>query len=444
MTDLLLLGIDIGTSRVKAGLVSPEFELLAVESLPTPWRGTSDGPVVDPAELGTLALEAASRCADRAAADGHRIVAIGTTGMAETGALLDRDRNPIAPGFAWHHSLGDADRVQDALGRERFMSVTGHGCDLAPSIVKLDHLRAQGHVFRPGQRWLNMPEYVTWRLTGQEASELSLSGRTGLFELRGRRWWADGLEFLGAGDWLFPGEPVPAGTPVGTVGDDAPATLRGAVVTTVGHDHPVAALSIGQYRTGSLCLSLGTSEAQIRIVEPTLGEADVLRLVELGATVDWHPLGDRWYVLSTLPTGLTLERLARLVGCPTTEDRLALSREAMDATPAVGARLGDVTLDGFSIVGVTSGDDRPSLWRRAVEQLLANSKSMTDDVSRIIGPPTGSAIFGGWTHDPLVRRERERMDQRPRTGTPDEPGIVGAAMAAAKAAGMPHPFVDNP
>lgn len=443
MTDLLI-GIDVGTTRVKAGLVSADFSTLHVTSAVTPWHTTHDGPVVDVAELGDLVLGVADRCARQAVDRGNRIAGIGITGMAETGALLDESGAPLAPGFAWHHTLGDADLVQDALGRENFMRTTGHGCDLAPSIVKLDHLRRSGHTFRPGQRWLNIPEYLTWRLTGQAACELSLSGRTGLFNLTGRRWWDEALAFLGAGEWLMPGDPIPAGTAVGRVGSELPETLAGAVVTTAGHDHPVAALSVGQYHPGTLCLSLGTSEAQVRIVEPTLSTDDVLALAQLGVTVDWHPLGDRWYVLGTLPTGLTLERLALLVGCRTTDERLELSREAMDASPPTGARVTDVTLDGFSITGITTGDDRPSLWRHAVEQLLVASGRARDDVSAIIGPPSPQVVLGGWSHDPLIRRERERMGQRPLDGTPREPGIVGAAMLAAKAAGMQHPLRPDP
>lgn len=443
MTDVLM-GIDVGTTRIKAGLVSGDFTLFSVESAPTPWHTTADGPVVEVSELGDIALDVAHRCALEAHARGDRIAGIGITGMAETGALLDRAGSPLAPGFAWHHTLGDADRVQDALGQENFMRTTGHGCDLAPSIIKLDHLRNKGHVFAPGQQWLNIPEYLTWRLTGTAACELSLSGRTGLFDLSRRRWWDEGLAFLGAGDWLMPGDPVPGGTAVGTVGETGPGSLRGAVVTTAGHDHPVAALSVGQYHRGSLCLSLGTSEAQVRIAEPTLSPDEVLALALLGVTVDWHPLGDRWYVLGTLPTGLTLERLARLVGCTTTEQRLELSREAMEAPLPAGAHLGNVTLDGFSILGITTGDSRASLWRNAVEQLLDTSSRARDDVSDIIGPPTSQVALGGWTHDPLIRRERERMGQRPINGTPVEPGIVGAAMLAAKAAGMPHPLTTTP
>lgn len=438
------MGIDIGTTRIKAGLVDERGALRHVWSAPTPWRhesGTENGgDTVHVTELGDVALHLATLAAEHATEAGDRVAAIGATGMAETGALLGTDGRPLYPGFAWHHSLGDPARVLAALGADAFARTTGHSFVLAPSIVKLDYLRHEGHTFRPGQTWLNIPEYVTWRLTGVAAAEISLAGRTGLFELAARRWWSAALEFLGAGDWLMPGEPLTAGAAVGTVQRQAVDAAAGAVVTTAGHDHPVAALAIGRYQPGDLCLSLGTSEAQIRIVTPDLGVEKIVDLVNLGVTVDWHPLGEAWYVLGSLPTGLTLERLALLLGHDTTARRLELSRAALQASATTGAHLEDVTLDGFSIAGVRSGDRPAGLWRRAAEQLIADSAALTADVSRVIGPPDRQVIFGGWRHDPLIDTLRRELGQTPAAETPDEPGIVGAAIAAARAAGLPSPL----
>lgn len=431
MADLLL-GLDLGTTRVKAGLVSPEGDVVGLSALPTPWISTSEGPVLDVVEFGDLVLTLAADCAG--SADGN-VVGVGITGMGETGALLDQDRSAIAPGFAWHHTLGDAERVQSALGHDTFMSVTGHGCDLSPSIIKLDYLRRGGHTFREGQRWFNLPEYVAWRLTGQEACELSLSGRTGMFDLTGRCWWTEAFDFLGAGTWLMPGDPVPAGTSVGTVTKDVRG-LQGAHVSVAGHDHPVAAWSISPPQPGVLSYSLGTSEAQLRIVAPTLERHEVLEVVSRGVTVDWHPAGECWSILGTLPTGLTLERLATLLGCRNVEERLDLSRQAMEADPPVGAHLTDVGLDEFTISGITSGDTRESLWRQAVADLLVTSQAFRDEVSSVVGRPTQEIMFGGWTHDPLIARERVRHGQRFHPHAPLEPGIVGAAMAAARASGL--------
>lgn len=432
MSDVYL-GIDIGTTRVKAGVVTDDAHLLHVEATPTPWHQTDEGPIVDVVELGDTALAVATRSGAWAREQGHRVVGIGTTGMAETGALLDPDGRPLAPGFAWHHTLGDAEAVQNALGRERFASVTGHGCDLAPSLIKLDYLRHRGHTFDGHQTWLNIPEYVTYRLTGVRACEFSLSGRTGLFDLTHRDWWDDALAFLGADRSLLPGRPVAAGTPVGTVDAAHSTELAGAVVTTAGHDHPVAAFGVGVHEPGTLALSLGTSEAHVRIVEPTLDADAIGRVVELGATADWHPLGDRWYVLSTLPTDITLERLGRLLGCRSTAERAALSEAAL-ASDAVGtARLADVALDRLSLVDLTDADTPTTVWRMAASTLLERSGQHIDQMSDIVGRPTSTVMFGGWTHDPLVRTLRTAMGQRLIEGAPLEPGIVGAALLAQRA-----------
>lgn len=432
MADLVL-GIDVGTTRVKAGAVDRDGRLVSLASRPTPWQGTDEGPVLDVVALGDLVLAVAEEAAAHPDAAGARIAGVATTGMAETGALLGPDDRPLAPGFAWHHTLGDADRVQAALGPETFARTTGHGCDLAPSIIKLDYLRERGHTFAPGQVWLNIPEYVSYRLSGVRACEPSLSGRTGLFDLGAHAWWDDALAFLGAGRWLVPGDPVPAGTSIGPVRRDVSSRLAGAAVTTAGHDHPVAAIASGGAEPGTLSMSLGTSEAHVRVVGPNLSPDDVLRVVRLGATVDWHPLGDRWYVLSTLPTNLTLERLARLMGCADTAARLELSRAALDA-PAGNVRLVDATLDSFSLVGITDADTRESTWAGVMRTLVEQSRAHLDALSAVVGTPDTIRRFGGWSHDPLMRRLRDELTPSTSSTDHQEPGIVGASILAWRAA----------
>ncbi len=432
MTDLWV-GIDVGTTRVKAGLVDEAGRLTSLAWRPTPWQTTDEGPVVDVVELADLVLAVAQEAAETGGAARGQVAGVGITGMAETGALLGPDDQPLAPGFAWHHTLGDAERVQQALGPDRFAQTTGHGCDLAPSIVKLDYLRSRGHRFRPGQVWLNIGEYIAYRLTGVRCCEFSLSGRTGLFDLVGRTWWDDALGFLGAGRWLLPGDPVPAGTAVGTVRPGL-GLLSGAAVTVAGHDHPVAALACGGSEAGTVSLSLGTSEAHVRVVAPGMSAQQVLALVRLDATVDWHPLGDRWYVLSTLPTNLTLERLARLLGCDQTEARLSLSRAAATVPAAPGVRLVQADLDSFTLAGIGDGDTREGAWRAVMTQLVERAREHLDQVSAIVGSPELVQVFGGWSHDPLMARLRsELLSATPATDCP-EPGIVGACVLARQAA----------
>lgn len=439
MTELFI-GVDLGTTRTKTGLVDARGELITTLDVATPWLNSDEGPVLNIDRYGEmvdrLILDVAAAAADK----GGTIAGIGITGMGETGALLAPDGTAKAPGYAWHHSLGDVDKVQSDLGEEAFKTTTGHGLDLAPSIIKLAYLRDNGVAFAPGDTWLNLPEYIAWRLTGNHSTELSLAGRTGLFDLRRKTWWSDAVDYLGLPEGFLPEVPVTGSTPVGGVRGYG-ETLEGAPVVAAGHDHPVAAIAGALDRKGPLVISLGTSEAHIRLVDPTLTDGELLELVDRGVTVDWHPGGDYWYVLSTLPTGLTLERLARLLGAGTREERLALSESALAAKKDPRVQMRNVTLDSFDITGLHEATSRATLWRRAVEDLVDAAEAHIAQVSAVVGEPEEKFIFGGWSHDPLVREERARRGQHVRDGMPIEPGLVGAAISAAHAAGMELPYL---
>lgn len=431
------LGIDVGTTRIKAEVVGLDAAELHCEAALTPWQQRADGPAADLDELGDVALLVAAAAGDWAQAQGHQVVAIGVTGMAETGALLDAHSRPLAPAFAWHHTLGDPARVQDALGRQHFILTTGRDCSISPSVIKLDMLRQRGHRFTRGQRWLNIPDYVAWRLCGVQAAEISTSSRTGLLDIAAGTWWDEALELLGAGRWLMPGEPVPGGTLLGRTLSSLPHCLQQATVATGGHDHPVGALAAGATAPGFLGLSLGTAEAQVRIVTPDLPPEAIARVVAGGGTVDWHPLGDRWTVLGALPTGITLARLATLLGCQSVAERMALSRAALDC-PDLGPELhlANVTYDGFDLRGIADGVSRPALWRRAVQDLVAESSALMARMDAVLGPRAQAAVFGGWLNDPLVSRARSaQLGPDAAITTVLEPGAVGAAMLAAGATG---------
>ena len=438
MRDEVVMGVDVGTTRVKAGVLTAAGAELYGVAAPTPWRLSADGPQADPVELGDVAVRVAATAARRAMEDGRHVSALAVTGMAETGVLLDRQGRPLAPAYAWHHTLGDPTRVVEALGRGHFIEVTGRDCTISPSIVKLDMLRTQGHRFARGQRWLNVPDYVAWRLSGVQAAEISTATRTGLVDVPARAWWDEALEFLGAGRWLVAGDLVPGGIALGPTSPDGPPALRGVTVATGGHDHPVAALGAGATEPASLAFSLGTAEAQVRIVTPPVSTRDIRRIVEYGGTVDWHPLGDRLTVLGAVPAGITLMRLAQMLGCAGDADRRALSEAALDVQPPTSLRLSDVTFDSFSLRGIGDGLSPAALWRCAVDSVVELSGDLTERITMVLGPHARPVAFGGWLTDPLVARARRRQ-LGPTAVFCDlaEPGIVGAAVLAARAVGMP-------
>ena len=438
MNDPVSLGIDVGTTRVKAATVELSGRELHVASARTPWRPSDQGPLLDLDELGKLVVRLCDDVARQELERGLVVRAIAVTGIAETGALLDGAGRPVVPGFAWYHRSGDPQRVFDALGPDEFRRRTGRDASIAPSITKLDLLRTQGCALA-GHRWLNIPDYVAFCLCGEQVAEISESSRTGLLDIVAGTWWDEALAFLGTDRSLLPGEPVPGGTALGPVRRDLPASLRDATVATGGHDHPVAAWGVGASEPGTLCLSLGTAEAQLRFREPLTDRDDVAAIVAAGGFVDWHPLGDRLTVLTAWPTGATLERLAVLLGCADVEARLRLSAAAAERSgpPTTGARLVDPTFDGFGLAGIDDTSEPVEVWRMAVEALVRDSAALTDTIEAVLGPRAATVAYGGWIHDPLVRKVRwGGPDAAVSFADVEEPGIVGAAMLAAQAVGL--------
>ena len=122
MNDVLL-GIDVGTSYCKAALVDADGAELGHAQVPTPWERVPTGAQADPDALVAAAATSAEQAL--AQAPSGRVVGIGVTGMAETGALLDAAGNVLHPAVVWHDSRGgpEAERMARELPKGRLVEI---------------------------------------------------------------------------------------------------------------------------------------------------------------------------------------------------------------------------------------------------------------------------------------------------------------------------------
>jgi sugar (pentulose or hexulose) kinase len=136
VSDALLLGLDVGTSAVKAAVIDVHGREVAHGRAPTPWTAVATGAEVDPDAL-LDAATAAGREALDAAPDGE-VAGIGVAGMAETGVLLDDRGRPAVPAIAWHDTRGhdESRRMAAELGEERFAARTGLPCSELCTLAK--------------------------------------------------------------------------------------------------------------------------------------------------------------------------------------------------------------------------------------------------------------------------------------------------------------------
>jgi sugar (pentulose or hexulose) kinase len=433
----LLVGIDVGTTRVKAIAMNTDGVVRAESEQPMPWRHDGNRAEIDPATIARLATVVAADAAGRANAEaGSPVLGVGVASIGETGVLVDGADRPLAPAVVWHDPRGDVETVRREIGRERFQSTTGMVLGPVASFVKLLWMRRELPDTARATRYYSVAEWVVRSLGGESIAELSLAGRTGMLEIESARPWDEAFELLGTPP-LLP-QPVVAGSPAGRVGPDGPAILRGAVLTVAGHDHVSAAYGADATADGAVFDSLGSAEALVRTVRAPLDRGRILRLTDGGISVGWSVVEGHLCILSGLATGLTLERVAMMLGATTRAERSSLG-EAAAALPAriPGLRLRDPAYEGFAIDGVTDDVSPAGLWRAAVEDMIELADRQLALVELEVGPRTEVVAGGGWLKNAAVRVAKLRQFPGLRITDLTEPGAFGAARLAGRAAGVP-------
>lgn len=406
-----LLGVDMGTTFIKAVVYDDAFRVEGEAKVRTPWTQTATGAQAEPERL-AAAAEAAIERALAACTPGDPVAALGVTGMGETGVLVDAWGNALAPAIAWHDRGGL--EFARALDREHpdFARRAGRRPTERCSIVKWRELRGVGVDLSAGTRWYSIAEWVVHRLGGVPGSDASLASRTGGVDVRrgevdeGLVGWAGGRP-----DWFGP--LTASGTPAGRVNGVA-GPHDGAVLTVAGLDAYASALAVGALGRHVAFLSCGTSGAAVRSVSGDLSDVAIQRATALDLTIDRSLDGDGLVVLGATPCGLILQPLYDVLGPP------AAARLETDQIDAAG-RMAPVTL-----------------WRRAFDAVADGQTRLIRDVERIGDTVMEIVAAGGWIAQPGLRDALERrLGRRLMVHADENTAALGAAMLAQRALGSP-------
>lgn len=394
-----LVGLDIGTTRVKAVAFDTGGAAVATAERPTPWQHTPQGVEMRSADL-TDVLRAVVGQACAAVTDaGAAVLGIGVTGMGESGVLATEELRALAPVRAWHDHRADVETVRNTLGHSEFTRNTGMPLDSQPSLPKILQLRRDHPGCLAATRFYSVPEWAVLVLGGRPGSELTLASRTGLLEVATASAWPAAVDLLGL-DLLGP--PQLAGTPMGRAA--AVPGAGSAVLTVAGHDHQSAALAAGAAREGILFDSLGTGEALVRFTGTDIAPDVVGTLVAAGITVGRAVVDDQLCLLAGLRTGMRLEALAAELGAADRHGRRVLA-------------------------------DHPR-WRAGVVEVVSDAAPALASIDAAVGAHRAVLAAGGWLHDPVVLAAKQAQLPGLVTTQVAEAGAAGAAYLAGVAAGV--------
>jgi xylulokinase len=333
-----LIGVDIGSTSVKATLVTSGKGIVHIARRPTithPVRG--GGAYHLPSELLGAVKAAIAECAAVAGkSKAARPAAIGIASMSEAGVPVDRRGQPVGEILAWHdpRPRRQAAFLERQVGAARLFARTGLRADPKYTLPKLLWLREQRAAdFSRLQRWAGVAEVAALDLTGQLGTNASLASRTMAFDVTKRVWDAELLAFAS----LKPDEmPLvqPLGEAVGTL-TPAAATrlglLAGTPVAIAGHDHLATAIGAGVANPCEALDSMGSAEATLVVTGAPVLDDQVRRG---GFSAGCHAIDGLWYVVGGLQSsGALVEWFVRaFLDGP--------GRETATSKPAVAANEG--------------------------------------------------------------------------------------------------------
>jgi len=245
-----LVGLDVGTTGVKAIAISPDGEVLGraehVYPLSTPQPGWSEQ---DPADWWQAAEAAlAEVCA------GREVAGIGLSGQMHGLVALDEEDRVLRPAILWNdqRTAVECVEIEERVGLERLIALTGNRALTGFTAPKLLWLRRHEPETYARIRHVLLPkDYVRLRLTGERAIDVADASGTLLLDVAHRRWSAEVLTALG-----LPGEWLPSLLESPEVSGRTP---HGTPVAAGAGDQPAAALGVGIDAPGPVSVVLGTS-----------------------------------------------------------------------------------------------------------------------------------------------------------------------------------------
>jgi xylulokinase len=333
----MYIGIDIGTSEVKALPLAPDQRVVgtagAALTVSRPQPGHSEQ---DPAQWWAATQSALDGLRAAHPVEYAATEAIGLSGQMHGAVLLDAQDRVLRPAILWNDTRSAEEC--SALMRE-LPALSELGGSLAMPGFTAPKLRwvarHEPEVFRRVAKVLLPKDYVRLLLTGDHVSDLSDASGTLWLDVRRREWSDELLALTGLTRAHMP-RLVEGSAVSGRLRPDVAQSLGlrpGTVVAGGGGDNAASAVGMGAVEPGQGFLSLGTSGV-LFVVTPTYQPNAA------SATHAFcHAVPGRWHQMSVmLAAASALQWVAKLLGAPDAGD-VAARAAALGASDREAAPL---------------------------------------------------------------------------------------------------------
>jgi len=328
-----LLGIDIGSTNLKSIVYDLRGRAIASASRPTqrqnPYPDHPDWAIWDPQQIWSgiaASIQEATSQIDSPA----EIKGLAVTGMGMDGVPIDKDGKWLYPFISWHCSRTEPQYRWwlDHIGPEKQFKIGGNQIWVFNTALRLLWMKEhEPQILAKTYKWLLIEDFVNFMLCGKYGTDHSMASTTLLFDQR-KRVWSDELIALSGVDRRLLCDPLPSGTPLGTVhanAAEATGLAEGTPVVLGGHDYCCGTLGVGAFTPGVVLDVMGTWEIVVTALhEPVL--TDEVRA--MGIPVHSHVASpDLWSIMAAAVAAGMLEWFRNQYG---SEEKQAAEKDKSD------------------------------------------------------------------------------------------------------------------
>jgi xylulokinase len=310
-----LLGIDLGTSSVRAIIVSDSGQILGQGKADYQiQRPHSDWAEQSPDEWWSATVSAVKAAVSAFGSTNLSLGGISFAGQMHGTVLLDENKQLLSPAIIWpdRRSWQQVQEIHDLVGREWLISLTGSLASTGFQAATVRWLRQQRpELWRQTTLILTPKDYLRWRFTGQLHSEPSDGSGTLFLDIKRRSWSEELLQALEIDRDFLP-ELINSGDIAGNLKGEVANELAlpaGVPVIAGAADAAAGLLGAGISDDSTLLLTISTGgQLILPVMEPRTDELG--RIHTFCSVHDPHSGRPGWYQMAAiLSAGLSLQWL---------------------------------------------------------------------------------------------------------------------------------------
>ena len=426
-----LVGLDVGTSGVKALAVAPDGKVVGSAEvaypLSTPRPGWAEQ---DPEDWWRATQEALG------ALDARDVAGIGLSGQMHGLVALDAAGQVVRPAILWNdqRTAEECREIEQRVGFERLVELTGNRALTGFTAPKILWLRKhEPDAYARIARIMLPKDYVRLRLCGEHAIDVADASGTLLFDVARRRWSDDVLDALEIPrEWL----PRVLESPEvsGETGDGVPVAAGAG-------DQAAGAVGVGVVDPGPASVVLGTSGVVFSALDAYRADPQARVHVFCHAVPGvWHAMGVMLSAAGSLQW--FHDRLARDVPYPQLVEEAAgwaPGAEGLTFLPYLaGERTPHADPDARgAFAGLSLRHDRGALVRAVLEGVALGLRDCLDVVQAVGATPEVARASGGGARNELWLKIVASVLELPVERVAVEEGAAyGAALLGGVAGGV--------